>query len=251
MLGRMLGAATVNRNGVEASGVEAARASVSEVAAASAVESQAYRSAMRHSRRVRFLRKAIPMACLVAMVGPITWGIVSPFARPNVDVKVGPISVAGTKVTMEAPKLSGFKKDNKSYLVTADQAVQDLKLPSVVELNRLAARLEQEDKKFVRLKSDWGRFDQNSDRLDLKGNVLVRTDTGYEADLRSARVNVKSGDIVTTEPVAVRNSDGSSTTADTMEVKDNGKYVVFEGRVRSVLVQAETANSAPLRTNTQ
>jgi lipopolysaccharide export system protein LptC len=251
MLGRVLGAATAQRREVTASVDGAARSIAPDIVIGGSSESQAYRSAMRHSRRVRLLRKAIPVACLAALVGPVAWGIVSPFARSNMDVKVGPISVAGTKVTMEAPKLSGFKKDNKSYLVTADQAVQDLKQPSVVELNRLAAQLEQEDKKFVRLKSDWGRFDQNGDRLDLKGNVQVRTDTGYEADLRSARVNVKSGDIVTTEPVAVRNSDGSSTTADTMELKDNGKYVVFEGRVRSILVQTDASADTPIRTKTQ
>ncbi len=71
--------------------------------------------------RVRFLRKAIPAFCVAAVVGPVAWGIISPFARVGLDVQVGPVSMAGTKVTMESPKLSGFKKDGKAYEVSASR----------------------------------------------------------------------------------------------------------------------------------
>jgi lipopolysaccharide export system protein LptC len=210
-----------------------------------------YGAAMRHSRRVRLLRKAIPMACLAAVAGPIVWGVISPFARSIADVKVGSVSVSGSKITMESPKLSGFKKDNKAYEVTADQAVQDIKVPSVVELNRLTARLEQDEKKFVRLTSDWGKFDQGADRLDLKGNVRVRTDNGQEADLLSAIVNVKSGDVTTTEPVTVRAPNGTIS-ADRMQLRDNGKHAIFEGRVRSTIIPSEEpATGGDSRTSTQ
>ncbi len=215
-----------------------------------------YSVAMRHSSRVRFMRKAIPVTCIAAVVGPIAWGVVAPFARSVADVKVGPISVSGTKVTMESPKLSGFKKDNKAYEVTALQAIQDLKQPSVVELNKLTARMEQDDKKFARLTSDWGKLDQTTDRLDLKGNVKVRTDNGYEADMLSARVSVKSGDVISTEPVTVRSQTGTIS-ADRIEVRDNGKHAIFEGRVRSVFTpqdepeKNEATAPAETRTKTQ
>jgi lipopolysaccharide export system protein LptC len=211
--------------------------------AASLAFSGTYDDAMRHSRRVRFLRKAIPTACIAAIIGPIAWGIVASFARTGLDVKVGPISVSGSKITMEAPKLSGFKKDLKAYEVTATSAVQDLKQPSVVELNDLKARMEQDDKKFARLTSEWGRFDQTADRLDLKGTVRVRTDNGQEADMLSARVNIKSGDLVSEEPVTVRSLTGT-VSADRMEVRDNGKHAIFEGRVRSVFIHNEEPSTA-------
>ena len=209
------------------------------VAASEATDApDAYRAAMRHSRRVRFLRKAIPAFCLAAVAGPVAWGVISPFARVGVNVEVGTVSVSGTKLTMESPKLSGFKKDGKAYEVTAVQAVQDVKTPTIVELNRLTSRMEQDAKKYAHLTSDWGRFDQTADRLDLKGNVRVRTDNGYEADLLSALVNTKTGDVVSIEPVVVR-SLTAKVTADRMELRENGKHAVFEGRVRSVFVQED------------
>ncbi len=201
-------------------------------------ENPAYDAAMRHSRRVRFLRRMIPFTCVVAVIGPITWGIVAPFARSLPDVKVGRASVSGSRITMEAPKLSGFKKDQKSYEVTAKEAIQDIKTPTVIELNQLVARMEQERNSFARLTSDWGRFDQTADRLDLKGNVQVRTDTGYEVDMLSARVDMKSGNVISTEPVKVRSQTGTIE-ADRVEVKDNAAHVIFEGRVKSVFIQTD------------
>jgi lipopolysaccharide export system protein LptC len=204
----------------------------------------AYDSALRHSRRVRFLRKFIPVGCTAALAGPLAWGIIAPFASTAPDIKIGAVSVSGSKITMESPKLSGFKKDQKSYEVTAREAIQDIKVPSVVELNKLTARMEQEKNSFARMTSDWGKFDQGNDRLDLKGNIRVKTDSGYEVDMISAQINMKSGDIVSSEPVTVRSKTGTIS-ANQVEVKDNGKAVIFEGRVRSVFVpDEETATPA-------
>lgn len=231
MFGRISrGGARPGRSGPEA-GVGAAEAPAS---------SDAYGAAMRHSRRVRFLRRAIPAFCVAAVAGPVAWGVISPFARVGVDVQVGAVSMAGTKLTMESPKLSGFKKDGKSYEVTAAQAVQDIKTPTIVELNKLISRMEQDARKYARLTADWGRFDQTADKLDLKGNVRVRTDNGYEADLFSAVVNTKTGDVVSSEPVVVR-SLTAKVTADRMEVRENGRHALFEGRVRSVFTQDDAA----------
>ncbi len=46
--------------------------------------------------------------------------------------------------------------------------------------------------------------------------MRVRTDNGYEADLLSAKVNVKTGDVVSTEPVTVRSA-SATVTADRAE----------------------------------
>ncbi|MGL4635248.1 MAG: LPS export ABC transporter periplasmic protein LptC [Beijerinckiaceae bacterium] len=206
------------------------------------VDNPAYNKAMRHSRRVRFLRRAIPFVCIAAVVVPITWGMVAPFAKSIPDVTVARTSISGSKITMDSPKLSGFKKDQKSYEVTAREAVQDIKTPTVIELNQLVARMEQERNSFARLTSDWGRFDQTADKLDLKGNVRVRTDNGYEVDMLSARVEMKSGNVVSSEPVKVRTQSGTIE-ADSVEVKDNATHVIFQGRVKSVFIQTDDLSS--------
>jgi lipopolysaccharide export system protein LptC len=200
----------------------------------------AYAKALRHSRRVRFLRKAIPVACACGLVMPVLWGIVAPYARTVPDVQVGAVSIQGTRIRMDAPKLSGFKKDQKAYEVTAREALQDIKVPTVVELNGLVGRMEQETNSFARLTAHWGRFDQTAEKLDLKGEVRLRTDKGYEADLSSARVDMKTGDVATQERVEIRSKNGTIE-ADSMVVRENGKHALFEGRVRSVFIHDEAA----------
>jgi lipopolysaccharide export system protein LptC len=200
----------------------------------------AYAEALSHSRRVRLLRRAIPMACVAAIAGPVLWSVISPFARTIPDVSVGAVSINGTRIKMESPKLSGFKKDQKAYEVTALEAVQDIKLPTVVELNGLNGRMEQETNSFARVTADTGRFDQTADRLDLKGSIRIRTDKGYEADLASARVDMKSGDVASQERVEIRSKTGTIS-ADSMVIRENGKHAVFEGRVRSVFIHDESA----------
>jgi lipopolysaccharide export system protein LptC len=52
--------------------------------------------------------------------------------------------------------------------------------------------------------------------------------------MQSAVINMKSGDVTSAEPVKVR-SKSATISADSVDVKDNGKIVVFQGRVQSVL----------------
>lgn len=194
-----------------------------------------YDRALRHSRRVRLLRKSLPFIAVAVVLAPFLVSWLRPLGGNLPDVKVGEVSVSGTKVTMEAPKLSGFKKDNKAYEMTAKQAVQDLKTPTVIELIELQARMEQERNSYARLSAKWGRYDQTADKLDLKGSVRVRTDNGYEADMESAQVQMKLGTVLTNEPVQVRSRTGTIS-ADRMEILDSGKQIVFEGRVRSLFI---------------
>jgi lipopolysaccharide export system protein LptC len=216
--------------------------------AVGAAADDAFAAAMRHSGRVRMYRRVIPLICIGLVVGPVLWSVVAPLARTASNVTVGAVSISGTRIRMDAPKLSGFNKDPKASEVTARDAVQDIKTPSVVELNKLAGRMEQETNSFMRVTAEWGRFDQTADKLDLKGDVKVRTDKGHEADLKSARVDTKSGDIVSQEAVEVRSKSGIIN-ADSMVLKDNGKYVMFQGRVRSVFTPEEAeAEAQPQQT---
>jgi lipopolysaccharide export system protein LptC len=199
-----------------------------------------YRDALTHSARVQVMRRSIPIACILGVFGPLVWAFISPFSGTNANVQVGAVSMSGSKITMEAPKLSGFRKDQKAYVVTAREAVQDIRTPTVVELNQLVGRLEQERGSFARVTSDWGRFDQSAELLDLKGNVKIRTDDGNEVDLLSARIEMKTGRVISSEPVDVRSKSGTIS-SDRVELKDNAKIIIFEGRVRSLLYANEAA----------
>lgn len=203
---------------------------------------QAYVAASHHSGRVRFLRKAIPISAGVAVVAVLAVSLFNPFRGSG--VAMGPISLSGTKVTMEHPKLTGFRKDEKPYEVTAVTAAQDVRKPNIVELEQITARLGMEGDKAARLQAASGLYDMKGESLNLTGPINVKTDDGNAAVLKSAQIDFKGGAVVTRDPIRITLSDGGTVDAKTMDLRDNGKRITFEGEVRTVLYFDESKSAA-------
>lgn len=196
--------------------------------------SDAYTAAAHHSGHVRLLRRVIPIGSAVAVVLLILISFFNPFGALK-GISMGPISMTGTKVTMEQPKLTGFRKDNKPYEVTAVAAAQDVRKPNVVELQQITARLGMDSDNAAHLEAETGIYDMKAEQLKLAGAIKVKTDSGYHALLSSAQVDFKGGGVVTHEPIKITLTDGSTVDANSMDLSDNGKRIAFEGQVRTVL----------------
>lgn len=195
---------------------------------------RAHQQARRHSSRVRVLRWIIPIGATIAIATVGVVAVFNPFGRIE-GLSVGPISLSGTQVTMESPRLSGYRKDNRAYEVTAIAAMQDVRRPTMIELRDMKARLTLDDAGTVaRLQADTGLFDTQKEHLEMRQNVRVRTDSGQEADLRSASVDLKGGTVTSNEPVVVRLPD-ATVEADGLDIRDSGKIITFIGNVKTVI----------------
>ncbi|GEP09565.1 LPS export ABC transporter periplasmic protein LptC [Methylobacterium gnaphalii] len=194
---------------------------------------QAHGRAVRHSARVRLLRRVIPITAgvaILAIIGVVIW---NPLSGSIPDVSVGPVSVQGTKVTMENPRLSGFKKGERGYEVTADSALQDVRKPSLIELQAMKGHIATDDKGgLAYLEAKGGLFDSSKESLTLHDNIRLWTDKGEEARLKSAAVDFKAGSVKSSETVTVSVPTGS-VTADSLDVIENGKVISFIGNVHA------------------
>ncbi len=202
----------------------------------------AFGAARRHTRLVRFLRRAIPISASVAVLALI----VTPFLHPLNGVSslsLGAVGIYGGKVKMDTPRLSGYRKDNRPYEVTAEAALQEIRNPTQVELQTLTARLQMEREGWVTVNAKSGLFDTQKEKLRLVDDVHVRTENGHDIRMRTADVDFKGGTVVSKEPVKV--SLGTTTVdADSLDVKDNGALIVFEGRVRAFIPNAPAGTIA-------
>ena len=204
--------------------------------------SRAYARAQRHSRRVRFFKFTIPIGAALAIGSVLILAFFDPFGRID-GLSVGPVRISGTKLTMEAPRLTGFRKDNRGYEVTATTAMQDVRKPTIIELTDMRARLVMDDSGGLAVvESDTGVFDTQKEFLELKQNVRVRTDAGQQAFLASAVVDFKAGTVSSREPVAVKFT-GGSVDADALDVLDHGKVLSFKGRVHTLMEAAPEAKA--------
>lgn len=201
----------------------------------------AFRAAERHSRRVRWLRSGILTAVLVG-VGGLAGALLLGGRSPPAGVSLGQIGVEGSRVTMKAPRLAGFRADSPPYEVTARAASQDVTTPQIIDLEDLDAKIGMGDRGSGHVTAARGRYDSGKETLRLAGDVLMRTDRGYVLRLAEADIDFKAGSLVSDKPVEAEL--GTSTVrSDLLRIADGGRKLVFEGRVRSVL-KPQAASSA-------
>jgi len=195
---------------------------------------QAFRSARRHSRRVRMLRWALPSIALggLALIASILWLDPLRFYR-GIQTEFGRISITDNKLTIDAPKLSGFTQDRRPYSLTADSASQDLTRPNVVELTGIRGQVELANRGETELRALRGVYDMKAGSLMLTEGIEIAASGGYQVVLKDAFVDVRKGRIVTNNPVSAVFPDGSLQ-AERAEIFDHGDRVRFDS-VRMML----------------
>ncbi|MCJ2055381.1 LPS export ABC transporter periplasmic protein LptC [Methylobacterium sp. J-048] len=214
--------------------------------AVAAARTRAHARAYRHSGRVRAMRRFIPVAAGGSVALLLAY-LFNPFAASLPGVSVGPVTLAGTKVRMESPRLAGFRQGNRGYEVTADAALQDVRKPSLIELERMRGHLATDDQGGIaRLSAASGLFDTAREALDLKDDIRIWTDKGEEARLRSAAVVFKTGSVSSQEPVTV-STPRATVNANALDVVENGKRISFIGNVHVVIVNDDQSDKAPPR----
>jgi len=187
--------------------------------------------AARHSRMVRILRIAVPAAValsMAAIIGVSTFG--NPFHIKIPQLDMGMPMISGTKVTMETPHLSGYTQDQRPYELWAKTATQDLTEPDRVELGTLRAKVQMEDRSTLTLDARTGIFDNKQQTLDLYKDIFLQTQSGYEARLSQAFVDMGKGIVTSEEHVDVKLTNGTLT-SDRLRISGGGEVVRFEGNV--------------------
>ena len=202
---------------------------------------RAFRAARRHSRLVRFLRIALPLAVVFITVGMslLTW--FNPLRMlATLPVNVDDLVVSGSKITMEQPRVNGFTKDQRAYEFTAKAAAQDLTKPDIVELKSINAKVEMQDKSTMTMIADTGVYDTKKEMLQLVGNILLTSTNGNTGKLTEATVDVRKGNVVSDRPVELEMLQGILN-ANRLEVVDSGTLIRFHGGVSMVLMLNGTA----------
>jgi lipopolysaccharide export system protein LptC len=207
------------------------------------------RRARRHSAFVRLLRRGIPAGAVtgIAAAALISW--FNPLrAVSDLPISLDRVVVSGTKVTMEAPKLNGFTRDNRAYTVTAEAAAQDLTNPTVLELTGIRGKMEMQNNGAVDLTAVAGVYNTKSELLTLTQYIVLISSQGYEGYLTEANVDVRKSHVVSEKPVEIFLPNNGKLNANRMEIIDNGDVLKFEKGVTLVLNgQQPPARKAPPR----
>jgi lipopolysaccharide export system protein LptC len=177
------------------------------------------------------LRVAVPtlVAATVVAVAAATW--FSPtrlLAKLPTGGSLGSVGISGSKVTMALPRLEGYTRDARPYLLTAKTALQDLLKPDNVELTDIHTKMETADKAVVEMTAATGLYHSKADQLILRENIVIKSTSGYEGHLTEAVVDMRSGHIVSDKPVEVKLLNGILN-ANRLAVE--GELIRFDGGV--------------------
>jgi|SRR5436305_7996599 len=200
--------------------------------------------ARRHSLFVRLLRVGLPLGVIIGLTALV---LVTYFKPMQIFEKLpglsGNLGIQGSKITMQLPKIAGFTRDSRAYELTAENAVQDIAAPDVIELQNLRARMEMQDKDVVNMTAKAGTYNTKGDKIILRDQIVVTSGQGYSARLREAAVDMKGGNVVSDQPVEVTLPNGLLT-SNGMEIAESGAVIRFNRGVVLTLDPAKTSEAA-------
>jgi lipopolysaccharide export system protein LptC len=202
-----------------------------------------FRTARRHSRWVRRLRIGIPAAVAVGLVLYALSAWLNPLTALSRLPSGARLTVSGTKITMDLPKLAGFTRDGRSYELTAAAAAQDLRRPHFIELKEIRTKVELVDGSVVHVTASTGLYETKTEVVTLYQDVVVTSSAGTEIRLSEARLDMRKGHVLSNKPVEVLLPNGRID-AKQMEVIEGGDVVQFRGGV-TMLVNPDSVQTSP------
>jgi lipopolysaccharide export system protein LptC len=200
---------------------------------------RAFRVAVRHSRLVRTLRVGIPVLLVAMIAGATVYRYLDPM-RALVRAPVGAdgMVLSGTKIIMQQPRLVGFTKDERPYTVVARTASKDLTNPDAMEMEDVRATVVTPDHRDVLITAREGFYNGKAQTMRLKNNVVVSSPE-YEALLKDALMHVRTGQVVSEEPVVVHMLQGTIN-ANRLEIQNSGEVIRFDKGVVMVIDREDT-----------
>jgi lipopolysaccharide export system protein LptC len=207
----------------------------------------AFAAAARHSGHVRFLRLALLGGAVGAVALLIVIAVFDPFGKLINGVSISGIGLDGTKVTMEHPRLAGFRKDGRAYLVNAERATQDALQPTLVELRSIEADVALAGGGSAHMTADSGFYDSSKEHMDVSNNVRLKSPQ-YEALLKSASIDFRNGLYTSKEPVTIVTTAGMILSGDGISAVDSGKELALEGHVKTTIPPASAATQTQAQT---
>lgn len=175
---------------------------------------------------VRILKFTLPLAALV-IVGILITRLTGEPAQNLASIPKEEKTTPG-QVELVGAKYEGEDDQGRPYTVTADKATRAMDAPDSVLFENPVADITLQDKTWVAVRGKNGVFDRTTETLDMRDDVTVFHDSGYEMHLQNLHISLKQKAASSTLPVQAQGPMGIIT-AQNMSVEDQGDLIVFGG----------------------
>jgi lipopolysaccharide export system protein LptC len=177
-----------------------------------------------YSRFVYLMKVLLPLAALGILVMLLAWPRLQEIRAPANPDDDGRLEMVGARYL-------GTDRDERPFSVVAERVARSTSEPSVVDLISPEAEMTRDDGSWVALRADRGRYDENTGKLLLLGNVDLFQDQGYEFRTEEAHVDTQAGNAWGDRPVTGQGPLGELF-GEGFRLYDNGRTIVVTGRAR-------------------
>lgn len=204
------------------------------LSAITAPRASAIPQAIRHSARVTRLRRGILWGAGLIVVSVGLALLVSSFRFLPTDLNLERISLKGTSIVIDQPRLVGYQKDGRPYEIKARQGVQDITHPDVFDLDGLDIRIENAEAGVLSMTAARGHYNARADKAEMSGGVNMRDNKSFDMRLASADFDLKASKMTSDKPVKVRLV-GGEVEAKAVEFSEKERRASFRGGVHSLI----------------
>lgn len=211
----------------------------------------AFRRARLNSVMVRLLRWVLPVGAVMLL------GSYALFMQRTIKVETanhsgtlntGTVSTSLDNMSMMNPSYEGYnKKDGSRYKVSAKRAITDLSRDKPIELQEIEGTFQQGNGQKTAISAKQGSFDQTAATLSLDGGIEVEAPNDLSVSLTSAKIDTKTSEITSAEPVLVRMPAGE-VRANTMRLDQRAHEIIFGNGVAASLSPPQRPPQKPTET---
>jgi lipopolysaccharide export system protein LptC len=200
--------------------------------------------ARRHTQRVARLRRALIWGAGGVLAAALVGGAVRTLSFLPADLSFSRIATQGTRITIESPKLTGYRKDGRPYELRARYAVQDIAKPDLYELQELEVRIANDSEGAVVLTAGKGVYDGKRDEAELSGGAHLFDGKHFDMKTAAATIDFRGGLVTSDEPTTLT-LDKSTVTSQSSEFSQIERRATFTGDVHSTFPGDEDQPEPP------
>lgn len=175
---------------------------------------------------IRGMRIGLPAAMGLIALGLVGWVGASALRAPK------PVKIDDPVIRMVGARFQGRVEDGRSFLIGAQEAVRDERMPQQVALLEPILVVGAETPMPRRIMARKGTYDEKTRLLRLTGDVRIDDGAGNRVATNDTTIDTRTGLAVGQKGI---DADGpvGQVSADSYSVTDKGDRIQFKGRVRT------------------